>query len=63
MPKRIPAGLAEDKEQQRLARLEQQGLLSIQTGRLPKNFLKLPRPEDPKGMLRASLVAERHNGR
>jgi prevent-host-death family protein len=61
--KLVPVGLAEDNEEQRLARLELKGLLRIGTGKLPKNFWKLPRPKDPKGLLRASLVAERHKGR
>jgi prevent-host-death family protein len=43
--------------------LERQGLIRLGTGRLPRNFWKLPRPRDPKGRVLRALLAERESGR
>ena len=43
--------------------LERQGLIRVGTGRLPKNFWKLPRPRDPRGKVLKALLEERESGR
>ncbi len=50
-------------ELERLSDLERQGLIRVGTGRLPKNFWKLPRPRDPKGKVLRALLEERESGR
>jgi prevent-host-death family protein len=45
-----------------LARMERQGLIRLSPGKLPKNFWSLPRPQDPKGLVRKALLVERSNG-
>ncbi|MEO6597569.1 MAG: type II toxin-antitoxin system prevent-host-death family antitoxin [Planctomycetota bacterium] len=42
--------------------LERQGLLRLGSGRLPKNFWKLPRGKDPKGSVRSAAREERDRG-
>jgi prevent-host-death family protein len=42
--------------------LERQGLVRIGTGRLPKDFWKLPRPRDPGAAVRKGLQQERDEG-
>jgi prevent-host-death family protein len=46
-----------------LTRMEKQGLIKLGSGRLPKDFWTLPRPEDPKGLVRRALIEEREGGR
>ena len=46
-----------------LTRMEKQGLIKLGSGRLPKSFWTLPRPEDPKGLVRRALIEERGEGR
>ena len=45
-----------------LARMERQGLIRLGPGKLPKNFWSLPRPQDPKGLVRKALLDERSSG-
>jgi prevent-host-death family protein len=45
-----------------LRELERQGLVRIGTGRLPKDFWKLPRPRDPGAAVRKGLQQERDEG-
>jgi prevent-host-death family protein len=45
-----------------LARMEKQGLIRLGSGKLPKNFWSLPRPRDPKGLVRKALLDERSSG-
>lgn len=42
--------------------LERQGLLKVGTGRLPKNFWKLPRGKDPSASVRRLASEERDRG-
>lgn len=42
--------------------LERKGVLRLGSGRLPKNFWKLPRGKDPKASVRASAREERERG-
>ena len=46
-----------------LARMERQGLIKLGAGKLPKDFWKRPRVEDPKGLVRKALLEEREAGR
>ena len=46
-----------------LTRMEKQGLIKLGSGRLPKDFWTLLRPEDPKGLVRRALIEEREGGR
>ena len=43
--------------------MERNGLLKIGTGKLPKDFWRMPRPKDPKGLVRNALLKERAGGR
>lgn len=42
-----------------LIKMEKQGLVKLGSGKLPKNFWKIPRPVDPKGMVLKALLDER----
>ena len=46
-----------------IARMEKEGLLKLGSGKLPKDFWSLPRPEDPKGLVLKALLEERESGR
>ncbi len=46
-----------------LARMEKQGLIRLGPGKLPKDFWRFPRPEDPDGLVLKALLEEREAGR
>ncbi len=46
-----------------LARMEKQGLIKLGSGKLPKKFWRMPRTEDPKGLVLRALLEERETGR
>jgi len=46
-----------------LLRMEKQGLIRLGARKLPKNFWKIPRPEDSKGLVLKALLEERELGR
>jgi len=46
-----------------LREMERQGLVKIGTGKLPKNFWRMPRPKDPKGLVMKGMLEERAEGR
>ena len=46
-----------------LSTLEKQGLIKIGSGKLPKNFWKMPRAEDRQGVVLKALLEEREEGR
>ena len=46
-----------------LQELVRAGLVRLGSGKLPRNFWKLPRPKDPKGMALHALLEERAEGR
>ena len=52
-PKTLPAHLVE---------MEKQGLLKLGSGKLPKGFWNLPRPKDPRGLVRKAVLREREEG-
>jgi prevent-host-death family protein len=50
-------------EKKALSALEKQGLIKIGSGKLPKNFWKMPRAEDRDGSVLKALLEEREEGR
>ena len=42
-----------------LREMENEGVVSVGTGKLPKNFWKLPRPKDPRGLVLKAVLEER----
>jgi len=46
-----------------LIRMEKEGLIRIGSGKLPKDFWKMHRPDDPNGMVLKALLDEREAGR
>ncbi len=60
----IPIPDAETDEEQRLRRLEAQGIIRRGTGKWPpQGFWEAPRLQDPEGELRKLLIEERREGR
>ena len=59
----IPVPTARTEEEQRLRRMEVQGLIRMGSGKLPRDFWNSPRPEDPGGLVRQALLEERREGR
>ena len=45
-----------------LARKEKQALIKLGSGKLPKDFWKMPRAEDPQGLVFRALLEEREAG-
>ena len=54
-----------EKSRQRgtLSRMEKNGLIKLGSGKLPKGFWEMPRPEDQQGTVRKALSEERESGR
>ena len=46
-----------------LVQMEKQGLIRVGSGKLPKNFWRIHRPDDPNGMVLKALLEEREVGR
>ena len=46
-----------------LREMERQGLVKLGTGKLPREFWRMPRPKDPKGLVMKALLEERADGR
>lgn len=46
-----------------LIELARAGLVRLGSGKLPRDFWKLPRPKDPKGLALQALLEERAEGR
>ncbi len=42
-----------------LIRMEKQGLIRLGPGKLPKGFWRIPRPDDPDGLVLKALLEER----
>jgi prevent-host-death family protein len=45
-----------------LIEMEKQGLIKLGSGKLPKGFWDLPRPNDPKGLIAKAVLREREEG-
>jgi prevent-host-death family protein len=50
-------------QRESLIKMEKRGLVKLGSGRLPKNFWALSRPEDPEGLVLQALLEERTEGR
>ena len=46
-----------------LVRMEKQGLIRLGQGKLPKDFWRMARPDDPEGVVLKALLEEREAGR
>ena len=46
-----------------LVRMEKQGLIRLGSGKLPKDFWRMHRPDDPEGLVLKALLEEREAGR
>ena len=46
-----------------LVRMEKQGLIRLGSGKLPKDFWRMDRPDDPQGLVLKALLEEREAGR
>lgn len=46
-----------------LVRMEKQGLIKLGSGKLPKDFWRMDRPDDPQGLVLKALLEEREAGR
>jgi prevent-host-death family protein len=57
----VPVGGGQP-EHEGLRDLERQGLLRLGSGKLPKDFWKLPRPRDPRAAVRKAVTNEREAG-
>jgi prevent-host-death family protein len=42
-----------------MASLESRGVIRLGSGKLPKNFWRIPKPEDPGGSVLEALLADR----
>ncbi|MGH7264189.1 MAG: type II toxin-antitoxin system Phd/YefM family antitoxin [Candidatus Rokuibacteriota bacterium] len=58
----VPIGARGDTHES-LRDLERQGLMRVGSGKLPRNFWRLPRGRDPHALVRRGLVEEREGGR
>lgn len=58
----IPLSRSKDFKES-LVRMEKQGLVRIGSGKLPKDFWRMHRPDDPDGMVLKALIEEREAGR
>ena len=47
---------------EQLVEMEKQGLLRLNSGKLPKGFWELPRPRDPRGLVKKAVLQEREEG-
>ncbi len=57
----VPVG-SRGPDRERLRDLERQGLMRLGSGRLPKDFWKLPRGRDPQASVRTAVREEREAG-
>jgi len=46
-----------------MKKMEHDRLIKLGSGRLPKDFWRMPRPKDPKGLILRALLEERKTGR
>jgi prevent-host-death family protein len=60
----MPVSAADEKTRKRsLALMERQGLIKLGASRLPKNFWRMQRGDDPGGVVVKALLEEREEGR
>ncbi len=46
-----------------MLKMEREGLIKLGSGKLPKEFWTIQRPDDPKGLILKALLEEREAGR
>lgn len=56
---RLSPPVSRPKVDESLREMERQGLVKLGTGKLPKNFWRMPRPKDPKGLVMKGMLEER----
>jgi prevent-host-death family protein len=52
-----------ERTKESLARMQKEGLIRLGDGRIPRDFWKMPRPDDPQGLVLEALLEERGEGR
>ena len=58
----VPISRSKDLKES-LVRMEKQGLIRLGSGKLPKDFWRIDRPDDPRGLVLKALLEEREAGR
>ena len=58
----VPISRSKDLKES-LVRMEKQGLIRLGSGKLPKDFWRMDRPDDPRGLVLKALLEEREAGR
>ena len=58
----VPLSRSKDLKES-LVRMEKEGLIRIGSGKLPRNFWRMHRPDDSNGMVLKALLDEREAGR
>jgi prevent-host-death family protein len=58
----VPLSRSKDVKES-LSRMEKQGLIRLGSGKLPKDFWKMPRPDDQGDLVLKALLEEREAGR
>ena len=58
----VPLSRSKDLKES-LVRMEKEGLIRIGSGKLPKNFWRMHRPDDSNGRVLKALLDEREAGR
>ena len=58
----VPLSRSKDLKES-LVRMEKEGLIRIWSGKLPRNFWRMHRPDDSNGMVLKALLDEREAGR
>ena len=58
----VPISRSKDLKES-LVRMEKQGLIKLGSGKLPKDFWRMDRPDDPQGLVLKALLEEREAGR
>jgi prevent-host-death family protein len=46
-----------------MMKMEREGLIKLGSGKLPKDFWTMPRPDDPESLMLKALLEERQAGR
>lgn len=60
----VPVAAADEKTRKKsLVSMEKQGLIKLGSSRLPRNFWRMPRGDDPGGLVLRALLEEREEGR
>jgi prevent-host-death family protein len=58
----VPVSRTKDLKES-LVRMEKQGIIRLGPGKLPEDFWRIPRPDDPKDLVLKALLEEREAGR